>query len=233
MFVDFLSQLLSWQNVVSNLFWTAVFTTLLRALTWLFHKNPRREIWFWVVVPLLVLALWSAATFLTTGWREPRLSTSIDVINCHAMPRELASKFSVPADSTSVVLVVSLRNSGMPTVAEGWSLAATLPNGESAKGTPLFLPDKLTLSGPTGEIAYQGTDALYDKAIKGPIVFGGMVRGVLWFAFPSVPIDAFNQPGTTLVLSCVDVLGKKHSAVRKIGAFSGSPRYLPGLESPK
>lgn len=77
-------------------------------------------------------------------------------------------------------LVASVRNSGAPTVAEGFSATITLQDNTEISTEPIVLPSKMTLSAPGWNEEIFGEDALYAKTLN-PIVSGSVVRGRLLF----------------------------------------------------
>src|SRR5436853_99934 len=82
---------------------------------------------------------------------------------------------------TLILLVVaSVRNSGVPTVAEGFETVVRLSDGTEVATEPIDLPQQMTLQSDAGDEVILGQDALYRKTVN-PIPAGNVVRGRLLY----------------------------------------------------
>lgn len=225
---DFLSGVFTWSNFISNLIWSIPITIGFRLVLWLFQK-PVREKYFWVIVPLFVITLLFAASYLTGGrsrLNEPHISGTIEGVNMAPVPG---------SNNTSLLVIATIYNSGAPSFTDNYRLRVRIPGiPEEIVGAPQILPESMTLINEDGSSAvYYGQDALYNKTTAAPIPTGGMVRGILWFVVPSVNRDTVFQPETTFILSFTDALHEEHIIESKAGGVAGeAPKYIPGLRPP-
>lgn len=133
----------------------------------------------------------------------------------------------------ALVLTVSLRNIGPPTICEGWSVGVIRADGTKVAPAPRIyaLTPPITMRLDTGRvIQYSETDALYTKAGT-PIPTGGMVRGILLAKIPAMSANLRAQ-GTKIHVSCDDVSGKMHHADYTMTGINQEPTYLPGMSKP-
>ena len=84
-------------------------------------------------------------------------------------PVEITGK-SEDAAKVAIMLVVSVRNSGTPSIADEWSFTARL-RGRTLASTGIHLMPQMTFnlidSATSRPIQYSGSDALYEKTVKG------------------------------------------------------------------
>lgn len=133
-----------------------------------------------------------------TSTNRPHFSAHIDkvILNRSAM------------DEISVLLVVSIINTGSPSIA-GWEfLTITLPTGSQVPGIPIVFPKRIDVPDRSGQTeTYFGVDALYNKTIDKPIETGGIRRGVLLYLVKNVQWGDLVIPGTKYKLEYIDVFG--------------------------
>ncbi len=138
-----------------------------------------------------------AAETRLEGLTKPRIVPEIVQSNWHEVQGE-----------TSVVLVVSVKNLGAPSIVDAYFLTATLNDGRKYPAVQYFFPEFMTLVGPSGTLTYYGKDAIEEKTGAIPIEHNGKRTGVLWFRFPTIPFKDFSQEGTELTLSTRDINGQ-------------------------
>lgn len=134
-----------------------------------------------------------------------------------------------PPPAPLVALVVSLRNTGDPSIAENFALSFSQGGAASvARGEYRPIPPGFELS-PNERISPE--DDLADKAFT-RVERGAAIRGRLLFVFPSVTRSAFDINGSMLTLEFVDAWKTKYAAViTRTGTDSGfTVRQLPGLK---
>ena len=191
---------------------------------WLFNVVPKKERLYWIIMPIFILGIIALASHLFKPIpNKPVLAAKIDVVNIHPAPSD--------ANSTSMILVISVRNSGTPTILEDWSVTTKL-EGRTILAENLYLSETMDLEGPQGKITYRRQDAIYTKTVDMPIPQGGMVRGIIWIMFKGIRFDILNRPGTKIEVNFVDVLGSEHVISTSISAIPSRPSYLPGLTIP-
>lgn len=226
--LEFLGSQFSTENIMGNMMWAGIISLLARL--WIkFKESPlskKKEIAFWLLAPSTVFALLLMITFAVTvsSAQKPMLSATIDAINLHPSPFN--------KDSTGLVLIVSIKNAGLPTILDGWKVIVTLPDGKDIVSTQLKIPESFTLTGPSGTVHYSGRDAIYDKAIGNPIPTGGIVRGLLMVSIDNVDHTIVRQPSTNISVQFKDVLNKTHIVEKQMTGLSSEPVYFPGLSAP-
>jgi hypothetical protein len=153
---------------------------------------------------------------------KPRLSCHIDFVH-------IGSSFIDP-DVTIINLVISVRNEGLPSVAESWRFWVTLPDGPKLQISPQHQDQPLQiqlLDSDIKEMVLDGT--IYDKTAT-PIANGGMVRGYAMFLAPEIARAAI-VPGTRFDVECEDISGRRSSAEYVLPESPDSaPYHYPGFD---
>lgn len=150
--------------------------------------------------------------------REPKLRMALEQINSHQTPNDTAS--------TSMLLVLSVRNTGAPSFLEDFQLNAIFSGGSTVAGKLRLIPDILQLDAHV----FRGRDALYNRALT-PIGTGALLRGILWFDLQNIKRESI-VPGTEIEITFKDAYGEKHSEKVSVPAEEGKAEYFPGLSSP-
>jgi hypothetical protein len=136
-------------------------------------------------------------------------------------------------NSAQVFVVLTVRNTGAPSIVEGdWKL--TIRFGDSVyTASPIFIPDGYKLQGQHSEVARFTRDmAFEDKAAK-PVDRGSKITGWLRYPFQDIKMAELNRIGTTLELGFTDIL--KEPYIAKFTVEKGSDdqlRYNPGAGAP-
>jgi hypothetical protein len=241
---DFIVNFFTFQNLLVQFLGAGV----TGGAVWLFWrfcwpqlKNPSR----WLLIPLCLLLV-SAGLNLMIAFAinpAPRLSATIDKVyilpangtkiisNGQFIPNEpLGGK-----DDTALFLIVSVRNRGVPSIADNWQLTVSAPTGESVQAEGKFIPETQTIAmiDPSTNRAiatYKGSDALYNKTVTQPIASGAMVRGVLEYVVHGIPLDKIQATGTAFEVTYSDSFGIPHTA-RLAWPLqpTGGGGYLAGL----
>jgi hypothetical protein len=166
---------------------------------------------------------------------EPDFSASIDRVQTFEASGCLKPMQLPNSDPDDVYLVVtaSIRNSGSPSIADGWSLSVQPLFGPILKPEGLYLPDTISLVTPDGKrtMSYLGKDGLYNKALEHPVGQGAFVRGLLMYRVKGSTVPVLSQPGTTYELTYADILGHAQTIQWIWPAISPYDQfgYLPGL----
>ncbi|MBI1956189.1 MAG: hypothetical protein HYS38_07320 [Acidobacteria bacterium] len=152
----------------------------------------------------------------------PNLTASIDGVNSASIREQ--------PNTTAVMLEVSVRNEGSPSIADGWQLVVDIPNYPLSPilGKNTYIDRVITM----GRKSWGPEDALYDKAGNAPIPAGGRVGGVLFFLLDGIDGDNFTKrKDKTLTLTFRDVHGTEVTAVNNAKSEDG-PMYYPGIGKP-
>jgi hypothetical protein len=133
-----------------------------------------------------------------------------------------------------VLLIVSISNRGqMPSIARGYDLTMTTPEGASINADKQALPREIRAPATGGERIYYQEDALYNKTNDIPITAGGAVTGILYYILPGIHADKVRQEGNIFTLQFADVNGKQYTVHY---TMKGQPTkdipYIPGLRFP-
>ena len=152
------------------------------------------------------------------------ISGSIDAIN-----------FSTPENDVEIFAILSVRNSGSPTILENWSISIKTINGNKYYGQNLTVPKVVILENPNGkEVEFTGQDAIYDKTIKKPISEGEMIRGLFLGGFKGIDEKILDHTGNEIYIKCSDINRKTYTFSYKLdGKRTNKWIYIPGLSSPK
>jgi hypothetical protein len=166
----------------------------------------------------------------------PRLKMEVDQIGIGTAGSEIPQLNG----RTTVFIVANVVNTGAPSIAEGYHLTVTLPDGTKysdiapfktteQKDMRLFLGHSST-----GEsVVFSQADTLFEKTFAKPIEKGTRVRGVLGFALPvGVEPKSVKAKGTTFSLSCRDISDNTVEARAEWRGDAEQPRYYPGLTYP-
>jgi hypothetical protein len=222
----FLAQSFTLHNILNQLIWAALWAVLVRGFVWLAKKSidKRREIAFWVIVPVVVVLFIGTIRFATSqGTGQPILKATIDSV--------AVGNYKEGTGSTALMVVVAVRNLGMPTIIEGWSLLIDVSGVGKRTLIPEYIPigKSVTLDYEGGSITFSGAEIIFNKTTENPLLTGAMARGVLIFIVNDIRKETVARPGTTFTLSFTDVTGKAYSVSRIWTGVEGKPPYLPGL----
>jgi hypothetical protein len=237
---EFFSSQFTWQTFFGELLWgvllswgiwSLVLTAVARGLAWLFGMQLdsfKRNLAFcglMFISIFLVLSFVALNQVIGHQRSAPELKGQIDWT-------AIGSQAFSPNPPITITLIASIRNLGMPSIVERWSLSVILPSGRTFPTRHVRVPEELPLQreGASPIIIY-GVDALYDKTESTPIMTGGMQRGVLLFTLEGVDLHTISQPDTKLLLSYQDVLGKVYSTEKELGSQLREPLYFPGIRS--
>jgi hypothetical protein len=212
--------------------WLAVFVGgLLIAAMGLWERLTGYDIptrWYGIVA----LACLFYACFL--AWREEHIrwlknqpALTLDVNQTWVTSR-------AEGGGVDVFMLGEVRNSGMPTIAEGWLLDVYDEGLLIQRVAPSLIPDKLEFyQGDVVVGTFHGKEALYERTLK-PIAQGDVVRGWLHFQLPTAKYAQFRAGHTVLTLSCVDVGKQRHEARYTLptGGMMITPGNVPGFMVP-
>jgi hypothetical protein len=197
-----------------------------------------------------IIALALAVTFLLLAffkaWRDQKYLTEIALkqnaelsqkLDYLAKPKIEASIFQImvghtvatpafgdrrPIDVMGVLMWVSLKNTGMDSIAESFYLSATLKNGKKMgkmQPTALINPHfedqrKITMG---------FDDNLPNRTAEKPIPRGGSVKGLIGFMLPGISEDEAKAVGSTYTLNLTDVNGAPVTASYTLKSLHSMP----------
>lgn len=191
-----------------------------------FFQFPFDKQMYWVYIPAAIFICLVVFGFLNQRGRRfdmPQLRASIDGYMLGNAEDDTAS--------TLMIMFVSLRNHGMPSIAEGWQLSIRTASHQIVRASMRLVPPVVSVKSLGGEeIQYSGQDALYEKAIQAPIPTGGLVRGILFFVFERMARDVVGRSGSVLTLTFNDVSGKVYLVSTTAGEQTSPFLYYPGLQ---
>lgn len=139
------------------------------------------------------------------------------------------------ADTTSVLFVVSIRNSGAPSITKDWSATIDVPGRGSISGTAVHYPKGFDLF--ENEQAegqrLQNSDAIYEKTAEHPVTAGAEVHGFLLFDFKGVRPEQMERGGAIVRLTFFDVKDRENTITglwRTSDKLNTLP-HIPGIKS--
>jgi hypothetical protein len=130
--------------------------------------------------------------------------------------------------TTEVFIEAAIKNTGTPTIAEGYQLSIVGNGVDVRNASSTYIPEKLTIHNPDGSTwEFYGKDALYEKT-NHPIPEGGMEVGWLRYEIlGKVPYEKAKE--WTWTVTFRDIRGKEYSAS---GSPGGRSQYHPGAGYP-
>jgi hypothetical protein len=157
---------------------------------------------------------------------RPKLNGTIEFV----FSGNMTPKGSNNPVGAMVLVLVGIRNTGTPSVAEAWHvhIQSEKLNLDAA---PTFIPPLFEVRADEGKITLHGSEALYEKTNK-PIANGSTVRGWLMFQFEGVSANELQSKGTKIEISFVDVLGAHYVATYPVAEGQQGLYYFPGSEQP-
>jgi hypothetical protein len=178
---------------------------------WIDPETPSLRISF------LVLAFVGLLIACFTGWlkRMPRLVGSIDDV--------VLGRSSSDNTFVTAFIIMNIRNTGHPSIVEGWKIYAVLADGRRVEGTKELIGERKLSdqSGPTTILipsqppppaptrVITEADALYRKSLV-PIPQGGMIRGWLVASFSGVTQADLSASGAKTVVEFADVWNRPY-----------------------
>jgi hypothetical protein len=132
----------------------------------------------------------------------------------------------------SVYLIVAVRNSGEPTIADNYKMRVETVDGRIFSITPTLLPTTpmVDLRNNT-EYRFQPGDGIQDKTAVTPIPKGSKVVGWLRGDIGELTAKDFARPGAIFTVSFLDVDRHEYAAIVRQGhpfAQSEAQQYHPG-----
>jgi hypothetical protein len=217
-------------SLASQVMWTIISAALGRASAWLFDVPVRSEIAYWLVVPALVFALAIAVRKLSGRKTRPDLNCLIEHMSFGGGDFKVDGR---DASGAIIMILASIRNRGVPTVASSYRLIFELPNGQLFHGKRLN-PAQETIgleNVDTGRKELLHRNDALDKRTVEPIPQGGMAQGFLVFAFPGIDPKLIQNAGATVRFRFIDAWMREYVIVHQVGELNkiGATPHLPGV----
>lgn len=165
-------------TILITIFWSAVITVLFKYALKAFGHQPTRKAMFWGASFLLIFVV----LFLVRQGDGGSIKTQLDTVFVgNPVPHD--DKF-VP-DQTPIMGVVSARNTGRPSVLEGWELKIKWQDDSVSEIPAERFPDAVTITLTSGKVMAftRDKDSIVDTTLS-PINGGAMVRGVAVWVLP-------------------------------------------------
>jgi hypothetical protein len=212
-------------RVAANIVISLLVSGLIRLVGIAFGAIVQNGVLYWVATPLLVFLLLAVAFTLSQKGRLPAFRVNLESVGVGPYQGD-------DGPSAGVLLVASIKNTGFPSVADHFRFTATLPGGKSMEGTLHYIPDGMEVphlyTGKTETFSSQ--EALIERAQKGPIASGGLIRGRMWYVFPNILPDTMGAAGTVWELSVSDAWGRWYKGTMLFTAPGpSSPGVFPQL----
>ncbi len=231
---EFIVNFFSLPNLANQLLGTALMSAaayIFWQFCWPNLKQPAR--WLIVVGCLILISVGLNLVLTFNATPRPRFTASIDRI--YLMPGPVTQPPGTTANDTILILIVSVRNNGAPSVAEVGNLQIVPPNGgPSPKTLGIYLPATITIglddpSGTQPTLWLKGPDVLYNKTVVQPVATGSLVRGILEYVAHDATSSQISVPGTKYRLTYTDNFGTSYFAELVWNMRPAVSGYLAGL----
>lgn len=211
------------RSVLANILWTVIGTILI----WSYSQWKDNEPWIkWTIIGLIVLTAVRFISMLTASDRRPDLKLQLIEITVGAIHGPNGSRH------IGLIFTLSVRNTGAPSIADGWNLNFWLGDSKSpVRCDKIDFPEELVL--PSGDPAVPGRrflrkDALYAKTETFPIPTGGKVVGHLYFGIANMDVANLTI-GSRFVLTGRDIQGRQFKLEdRTTRPQPHIPAHIPG-----
>jgi len=219
-------------NLAANVFLSLVMYGVSRLFSFAIDFKPDNEWLFFIFLAIAYFGVVFVIGFLFRS--KSALPVLVGRIDAYSVARFM-SPVGTPTNSQSgsfMSVLVSIRNSGTPTIIENWAFSVVLSDGSELVTERKIIPESLTLSGDAVDLVITPKDALEEKTIVSPVPTGGMAKGILLFCLPGIEPDNVSRAGNLLRLKFYDVLGREHIAEQKTQAkFVTKPIIWPGISA--
>jgi len=232
---DFLAALFGdWVALMSGI---GSVVLLVLSLTAFYNKPTPR----WIVIAVAAICFFLASVRVwTTEHRKyleearkntPQLVAEIQQLCVGGSTTDRDTGKPYIKDGTPVLVIATVENTGMPSVARGWKASVQTPEGKVVVGESHYVPPNIIVGDKGNQRRLSGDDALYDKAMT-PIPQGGAITGVLLFVFKDITAEQIFKTNSIVTLEFEDILKKKLTATFKMSGKRDENLYFPGMKSP-
>ncbi len=125
-------------------------------------------------------------------------------------------------EDLAVSLVVSVRNAGSPSTAQGWSLEVTSPERPPATVEAVHVNGQVEMPGTIGKKVDLGKEDLVLKTEQVSIAKGARVSGILTFVLRKTSESVLSNNNTSLTVHFKDSQSNQYQTPKSvIGAKAG------------
>jgi hypothetical protein len=136
----------------------------------------------------------------------------------------------VETGNTEMFIQIAIKNTGTPTIVQGYRLSVTGAGVNLTDISPTTIPETLRIHKEDGSVwLFYGRDAIYEKTVR-PIPEGGMEVGWLRYNLGSLRLSRSEREEMKWTVSFYDIRGKQYSVTNS--PKGGPPRYYPGSTTP-
>jgi hypothetical protein len=194
--------------------------------------------WYWVIgglAAILVLVVEEALREINENEHQveelirkaalPNISIVLHAVSIGSNP--------VRADTMHMLTIVSVRNTGAPSIVENWRLGLDDYPGQEVERITLI--EDLVWQYPNMTYTYSATDHIHKKVAENPVPTGGKRVGFTVWRLPGFnPVPLANERPVQLrvTLTAKDVLGNLVTAENKARSKEDIGFYYPGLLGP-
>ena len=151
---------------------------------------------------------------------KPSLAGLIEHVSMYPVPNR-------PED-LAVSLVVSVRNAGSPSTAQGWSLEVTSPGRPPVTTEAVHVSGQVEMPGSNGKKIDLAKEDLVLKTAQIPIAQGARVNGVLTFVLAKTSESVLSNNSTALAVRFKDSQSNQYQTPKSvIGAKIAKPNSSP------
>ena len=130
------------------------------------------------------------------------------------------------------ICMVSVANTGAPSICEGYSLGIVMPDGNKFDTKRMMLQTNPNLNFSGGRaFTLSKMDFLAAKTASTPIGTGAKVHGYLIFMLSGVAKSLVSVPGTKITLTCQDIRGKLLETSMALTGKNDDPSVIPGMST--
>jgi hypothetical protein len=130
-----------------------------------------------------------------------------------------------------IIVVASIRNLGVPTILDRWTLEIELPGGKLIRALHGVGWEKLDLAFLSGQSqVFTKEHDLMEQTLRQPLQTNAQVFGVARFKVEGMDKSIINQAGTRILLKYQDARGNEYVAqYTMLGRSDGPLPYIPGI----
>jgi hypothetical protein len=130
----------------------------------------------------------------------------------------------------AIALGVQIKNTGEPTIVEGWGMTFELEGTQIAL-RPTHLREPCNIPYKDKTVKIRSVDLLHEQVGTKPIPKGGSAAGILLFRTKSISYERLAAARPIVTLHFRDVSGREYSAKQE-GQGIATPEHIPGLDDP-
>jgi hypothetical protein len=214
----------------------AVFTGL-GAVSLYFNRSNTWILWATFGTAIVMLLVGAFLAWHDERIKRIELEHRLNEIDSPRLVGRIEQRFSgwtQELQATTLLVLLSIRNSGSPTMVEGYRLTLEWAESNKAEVIPTFIPEGYRLFDNHNHTVatFNRGDGIYEKTIN-PIPKGGIVRGWLMYRITQFNTQEMHRmSGIHFTVTFSDVNGREWTAVDISSGESVVPLYHPGAGLP-